>query len=58
MGMRIHKLICYALSDVQYDEEGWRITDERFVEWMRESGDGTENLYQKTRKVEDFFNWV
>ena len=56
--MRIHKLICYALSDVQYDRENWELTDERFQDWVRGKGEGNEALYQKTQKVEDFFHWV
>ncbi|VAW58919.1 hypothetical protein MNBD_GAMMA08-1552 [hydrothermal vent metagenome] len=30
MGIRIHKVLGYGLTDVQYDEKNWEITDPRF----------------------------
>jgi len=52
MGIRVHKVLCYALGDVKSKDS--RIVDSRFQDWVRE-----DDYYDKTEKsLVPFLEWT
>jgi hypothetical protein len=52
MGIRIHKQLGYALTDLEYDLDQWEATDERLnLEWFNDN----ETRWDQT---EEFVEWV